>query len=237
MLLSLTVINSLNLTSSSRARSTTRPSRVEVESTSEPVAEIKSVGVTIAVRNSIVEFSALGSTEKISPAIINSKLDAVRVLRQKSNVMTSEKQTQGTVRVLRHESEILKNNAPGDPHIRDLHVYLPPDYDESVKYPTVYFLSGFTGRGKMFLNDKGFAPNLPERLDLLIAAGRIKPQIAVLPDCLTRYGGSQYINSSATGDYEDYLTREIVPLVDATFSTLENKNSRAVGSSRFYARR
>lgn len=80
----------------------------------------------------------------------------------------------------------------------------------------------------MFLNDKGFAPNLPERLDLLIAAGRIKPLIAVLPDCLTRYGGSQYINSSATGDYEDYLTREIVPLVDATFSTLENKNSRAV---------
>ncbi|MCY7347215.1 MAG: esterase family protein [Pyrinomonadaceae bacterium] len=142
--------------------------------------------------------------------------------------MTSEKQTQGTVRVLRHESEILKNNPLGDPHVRDLYVYLPPNYDESVKYPTVYFLSGFTGRGKMFLNDKGFAPNLPERLDLLIAAGRIKPLIVVMPDCLTRYGGSQYINSSATGDYEDYLTREIVSLVDESFSTLKNKNSRAV---------
>jgi S-formylglutathione hydrolase FrmB len=52
--------------------------------------------------------------------------------------------------------------------------------------------------------------------------------IAVLPDCFTHYGGSQYINSTATGDYEDYLTREIVPFVDAEFQTIKNKNSRAV---------
>ena len=129
--------------------------------------------------------------------------------------MTTEKQTQGTVKFLKHESDILKNNPPGDNYVRDLIVYLPPGYEDSgEKYPVVYNLIGFTGRGKMFLNDSAFSPNLAERMDKLIADGKIKPMIAVLPDCFTHYGGSQYINSSATGRYEDYLIEEIVPVLN-----------------------
>ncbi|MDQ3710703.1 MAG: esterase family protein [Acidobacteriota bacterium] len=143
--------------------------------------------------------------------------------------MTTEKQTQGTVKVLQHESQVLKGNSLGDKHVRDLHVYLPPGYETSDrKFPVVYCLTGFTGRGKMFLNDNAFTPNLAERMDKLITGGTIKPMIAVLPDCFTYYGGSQYINSSATGDYEDYLTQEIIEFVDGNFRTLEAKNSRAV---------
>jgi len=143
--------------------------------------------------------------------------------------MTTEKQTQGTVKVLQHESQILKGNPLGDKHVRDLYLYLPPDYERSdKKFPVVYCLTGFTGRGKMFLNDNAFAPNLAERMDKLISGGTIRPMIAVLPDCFTYYGGSQYINSSATGDYEDYLTQEIIEFVDGNFRTIRDKNSRAV---------
>ncbi len=134
----------------------------------------------------------------------------------------------GTIVCLQHKSKILENNAPGDEFIRDVLVYLPPDYDEDKVYPTVYVLTGFTGRGKMLLNDAAFTPNFAERMDKLIDAGRIRPMIAVLPDCFTHYGGSQYINSTATGNYEDYLTREIVPFVDENFQTIKNKNARAV---------
>ena len=135
----------------------------------------------------------------------------------------------GTVVNIRHESEVLKGNPPGDPHIRDLFVYLPPGYEESGgRYPSVYCLTGFTGRGKMLLNDNAFTPNLAERMDRLIAAGAIKPMIVVMPDCFTYYGGSQYINSTATGRYEDYLTDEIVPFIDAEFRTVAARNSRAV---------
>jgi enterochelin esterase family protein len=143
--------------------------------------------------------------------------------------MTTEKQTQGTVKVLQHESQILKGNPLGDKHVRDLYIYLPPDYERSdKKFPVVYCLTGFTGRGKMFFNDNAFAPNLAERMDKLISGETIKPMIAVLPDCFTYYGGSQYINSSATGDYEDYLTEEIIEFVDSNFRTIRDKNSRAV---------
>ncbi len=135
---------------------------------------------------------------------------------------------QGTVICLQHKSEVLENNPLGDKFIRELFVYLPPDYEEDKFYPSVYVLTGFTGRGKMMLNDSAFTPNFAERMDKLISDGKIKPMIAILPDCFTRYGGSQYINSSATGNYEDYLTKEIVPFVDETFQTIKDKNSRAV---------
>lgn len=143
--------------------------------------------------------------------------------------MTEPERVQGTVRILRHESEILKNNPPGDPYVRDLFVYLPPGYETGKDlYPSVYCLSGFTGRGKMFLNDSAFTPNLAERMDRLIGDGKIKPMIAVMPDCFTYYGGAQYINSTATGRYEDYLVDEIVPFIDANLRTISDRESRAV---------
>ena len=135
----------------------------------------------------------------------------------------------GTVKALRHESEVLHGNPLGDPHIRDLFVYLPSGYEESGEdYPSVYCLTGFTGRGKMLLNDNAFSPNLAERMDKLIAAGTIRPMIVVMPDCFTYYGGSQYINSTATGNYEDYLAAEIVSYVDKNFRTRNDRNARAV---------
>ncbi len=135
----------------------------------------------------------------------------------------------GTVVAIRHESNVLRGNPLGDPHTRDLFVYLPPGYDDSdERYPSVYCLTGFTGRGKMLLNDNAFTPNLAERLDNLIDAGTIQPMIAVMPDCFTYFGGSQYINSTATGNYEDYLTGEIVAYVDENFRTINDRDSRAV---------
>ena len=138
-------------------------------------------------------------------------------------------ENKGTVNALKHESEILKDNPLGDPFVRDLYVYTPPNYVGSDKsYPVVYCLSGFGGRGKKLLNDSPFSMNLAERLDMLINEERIKPMIVVMPDCFTKYGGSQYLNSTATGRYEDYLTDELVPFVDKNFRTINDKNFRAV---------
>ncbi|CAN5279376.1 alpha/beta hydrolase-fold protein [soil metagenome] len=142
--------------------------------------------------------------------------------------MTENNQKQGTIVTLQHKSDVLENNPLGDNFVRDVIVYLPPEYDVSRNYPTVYVLTGFTGRGQMMLNDSAFTPNFAGRMDKLINDGKIKPMIAVLPDCFTHFGGSQYINSTATGNYEDYLVKEIVPFVDETFSTIKDKNSRAV---------
>jgi enterochelin esterase-like enzyme len=126
-------------------------------------------------------------------------------------------------------SQVLHHNALGDPHLRRIPVYLPPGYDESkIRYPVVYLLTGFTGRGTFMLNDAAFDENIQERMDRLIAAGQVQPMILVMPDCFTRYGGSQYLNSSATGRYEDHLIDELVPFIDQHYRTRAEAGYRAI---------
>lgn len=145
------------------------------------------------------------------------------------HIFIPEENGGGSVVRIRHESDVLKDNPLGDAYVRDLFVFLPPGYaDTDERFPTVYCLTGFTGRGRMLINDSAFTPNLHQRLDGLIAAGTIRPMIAVMPNCFTYFGGSQYVNSTATGRYEDYLTNEIVPFVDENFRTINNRDSRAV---------
>lgn len=123
---------------------------------------------------------------------------------------------------------MLAGNPPGDPAARAVPVVLPPGYSESGRrYPLIVGLTGFTGRGLMLLNDDAWQPNLVQRLERLYAAG-MPHAIFVLPDCFTRYGGSQYINSAATGRYEDYVIEEIIPFVDAHYRTLAKPEARGV---------
>jgi len=135
----------------------------------------------------------------------------------------------GRVEMLRFESEVLKGNAPGDPAARTVPVYLPPSYDREPdrRYPVAYVLTGFTGRGRMLLNDNLWNPPLDARMDALIGAG-CGEMILVMPDCATRYGGSQYLDSSATGRYETHLVGELVPHIDRTFRTRASRDHRAI---------
>jgi enterochelin esterase family protein len=135
----------------------------------------------------------------------------------------------GRVVVERIESAVLRGNAAGDPHQRRVPVYLPPSYDESAdrRYPVVFVLTGFTSRGRALLNDNAWSPSIDDRMDLLISRG-CGEMILVMPDCLTRYGGSQYINSTATGRYQDHLVHELVPHVDRTYRTLAGREHRGV---------
>lgn len=135
----------------------------------------------------------------------------------------------GQVVVERFESRVLAGNTPGDPRVRQVPVYLPPSYarEPDRRYPVAYVLAGFTGRGRMLLNDAPWSPPLNERYDARIAEGAGE-MILVLPDCLTRFGGSQYINSSALGRYEDHLIDELVPWIDARYRTRSDRAHRGV---------
>src|SRR5215467_7237082 len=136
----------------------------------------------------------------------------------------------GRVELPRFESRVLRGNPAGDPHERLVPVYLPPDYDAEParRFPVVFVLTGFTGRGRMLLNDNGWSPSLDDRMDALIASGRCGELILVMPDAFTRYGGSQYIDSSATGRYGEHIARELVAWVDARYRTLATREHRGV---------
>jgi len=125
----------------------------------------------------------------------------------------------GRVVIREIESEVLKNNPLGDPVKRKLYIYLPPGFEDhqSEKLPALLAVVGFTGTGAMLLNVDPLGEDLKSRLDRLIISGKCAPAIVVMPDCFTKFGGNQYINSSATGQYEDYLLKEIIPLLNQTY--------------------
>nr|MBA3539016.1 esterase [Deltaproteobacteria bacterium] len=137
--------------------------------------------------------------------------------------------------VTRHHllSGVLVGNPLGDPIERDLHVYTPPGYDptSSQRWPVLLALVGYTGTGGFLFNVDPLGEPLDRRLDRLIASGACPPVIVVAPDCFTRVGGNQYINSAGTGPYEDYLVDEIIPFVDASYRTIPRGRWGVFGKS------
>lgn len=128
------------------------------------------------------------------------------------------------------ESRVLRGNPLGDPHVRDLPIYLPPSYrrDGARRFPVCYCLTGFTGKGSMLLNVRPWGETIIDQYERLLAAGKTREMLLVMPDAFTRYGGSQYVNSSATGRYEDYIAREIPGYIDRQFRTIAGPQGRAV---------
>jgi enterochelin esterase-like enzyme len=122
----------------------------------------------------------------------------------------------GEIHRLVLDSGVLKGNLLGDPTERDIHVYVPAGRDGS-GLPLLVDLVGFTGGGPGHTNWKNFGENVPERLDRLIGEGAMPPVVVAFPDCFTKLGGNQYINSAAMGRWDDFLLQEAVPFVEQEF--------------------
>ncbi len=116
------------------------------------------------------------------------------------------------------DSRVLRGNPLGDPPRRPIAIYLPPGYTKARgPLPIVYGVVGYTGTGRSLLNVDPLGEDLKARMDRLIRTRKCGPMIIVLPDCFTRVGGNQYINSTATGRYEDYLLKEVIPFVEERY--------------------
>jgi hypothetical protein len=136
----------------------------------------------------------------------------------------------GRLDELEIDSDVLRGNPLGDPNVRPLWVYTPPAYDEDAdrRFPTVFVIQGMTGQLDMWRNREAFRPTFPEALDAMFASGDVPPAIVAFVDCWTSYGGSQFLNSPATGRYHDFLCDEAVPFVDARYRTDARREARAI---------
>lgn len=129
------------------------------------------------------------------------------------------------------DSAALAGNPLGDPARRRLLVWLPPGYDDEPdrRLPTVYVLPGYGSCVEEWCNRDLFEPTIFERLEKMYA--RLDPPppcIYVYVDGSTRWGGSQFVNSSATGRHEDYVAGDVVAHVDAGYRTLAAPEHRGV---------
>jgi hypothetical protein len=140
-----------------------------------------------------------------------------------------ERPLTGTLDRLLVQSELLRDNPLGDPDTRPLYVYRSPGVEvDGDPVASVYWIQGFTGQVDMHDSRSAFEPTFVERLDELFASGDCPPAIVVMVDAWTSRGGSQYLNSSSTGRYQDYLCDEIVPFVDAHYPTIPDRDHRGL---------
>jgi poly(3-hydroxybutyrate) depolymerase len=112
------------------------------------------------------------------------------------------------------DSDALQGNPMGDPTQR-MHPLLTPSCGGD-GLPLVVVLTGFTGFGLKVLSKTSlWEENLPERIARMMSDGLIPPAVYLWPSCETKLGGSQYMNSTATGNYETMLLEELIPAVES----------------------
>jgi hypothetical protein len=128
-----------------------------------------------------------------------------------------------TLKNVKFTSQALAGNLLGDPATRTIYVLLPPSYATGAKrYPVIYVLPW--GDGGSASNAFGFK----SAMDTWLQTEPAKEMILVFPDGANSLGGSQFGTSPTIGDYERYITQELVTMIDTDYRTLPTRDSRGI---------
>jgi S-formylglutathione hydrolase FrmB len=138
-------------------------------------------------------------------------------------------QDKGNVKIDTIISAALANNVTKENPKREISIYLPPNYSNSNKrYPVLYLLHGFVDDHLNFVDDTEKYYNIQSLMDTGIYANRFGEMIIVTPNEKTNWLGSFYVNSSVTGNWEDFTSKELVSYIDTNYRTITKPESRAV---------
>lgn len=130
----------------------------------------------------------------------------------------------GVERITVH-SVSLEGNLEGESPDRSVIVYLPPDYAVSPakRYPVVYALHGYSIDNNYWTNEI----KTPQTIEAAYANGT-EGMIIVLPSSQTLHNGSMYSSSVTIGDWEGFITHDLVNYIDAHYRTLPYRTSRGL---------
>jgi len=119
----------------------------------------------------------------------------------------------------------LEGNLEGDSPDRGVIVYLPPSYarNSTRRYPVLYALHGYS------INNEKWTTEIhtPQTIEGAFATGT-REMIVVIADAQTLHNGSMYSNSVTTGNWEDFISQDLVAYIDAHYRTIPNRLSRGI---------
>jgi pimeloyl-ACP methyl ester carboxylesterase len=119
----------------------------------------------------------------------------------------------------------LEGNLEGNAADRDVLVFLPPSYAREMarRYPVVYALHGYSIGAEQWSQEI----HVPQTIEGAFAQGA-REMIVVLPDSQTVHNGSMYSSSVTTGDFEQFVSEELVAYIDGHYRTIPNRASRGL---------
>lgn len=172
--------------------------------------------------------SAVKTAETIPEQTTQTEVEATTAQTTAAPETTAPVQTEEKIMgesLIREEiiySQAIANNIIGDNNERSVFVYLPPSYTDSGKpMPVIYFLHGYGDNAKMMIDrakrelDEEFTGDKNEFIFVVFTGNNIT-------------GGSFYVNSSASGNWEDFVTDEVVGMIDEKYNTIPDSASRCI---------
>ena len=130
-----------------------------------------------------------------------------------------------TVERIKVHGVALEGNLEGNSADRDVLVFLPAGYhrERGRRYPVVYALHGYSIGAEQWSGEI----HVPQTIEGAIAQGS-REMIVVLPDSKTVHNGSMYSSSVTTGDFENFIARDLVAHIDRAYRTLPRRESRGL---------
>ena len=130
-----------------------------------------------------------------------------------------------TVERITIHGKALEGNLEADAADRTVLVFLPPSYppERNRRYPVVYALHGYSIGAEQWSHEI----HVPQTIEGAFARGA-NEMIVVLPDSKTVHNGSMYSSSATTGDFENFVARDVVSYIDAHYRTIPNRNGRGL---------
>jgi enterochelin esterase-like enzyme len=119
----------------------------------------------------------------------------------------------------------IEGNLEGESADRDVIVFLPPSYskEKNRRYPVVYALHGYSIGADQWTHEI----HVPQTIEGAFVQGS-KEFIVVLPDSKTIYNGSMYSSSQTSGDFERFVSHDLVAYIDAHYRTIPRRESRGL---------
>lgn len=141
------------------------------------------------------------------------------------------------IRTEKLKSKSLTGNPLGDPEERDVFFM---DCNATDSSPVLIGLAGFFGSARNFLNRSYTNQDFMSTIENLMRKNPDCSFSVVLPDTMTSFGGNQYLNSSAVGNYENFIATEVVEKIREHYGRrkigLFGKSSGGFGSYSLVAR-
>jgi S-formylglutathione hydrolase FrmB len=119
----------------------------------------------------------------------------------------------------------LEGNLEGNSADRTVLVLLPPSYDTAKRrrYPVLYFLHGYNSQA---VGTVEWTKMEQRQVAAMKATGR--EFIIVAPDTDTVMSGSMYSDSPTVGNFEEFITQDLIAYVDSHYRTVAKRESRGL---------
>lgn len=155
------------------------------------------------------------------PTLVNPARGLISLLAIGWAMLATPSSAQIVKQVLQVHSPSIEGNLQGNSAERDVVVLLPERYatDSSRRYPVLILLHGFGDHAASFSQYAGIAEAMSE------AEAEF---IVVVPDGDSKFGGSLYANSPTTGNYEGFITGDLIDYIDSNYRTLPRREARGI---------